>query len=49
MKVQDTNTINFMRGHRHRVKLTFSLQKWSGTDRFFDGYVHNFLCRVNGL
>ena len=32
-----------------RVKLTVSLQKWSGPDQYFDGSVPNFLRRENGL
>ncbi len=27
--------------------LTVSLQKWSGSDQFFDSSVPNFLCCVN--
>ena len=45
-------TVNFTRGHRRlwtRVEFTVSLQNLSGPDRFFDGSVPNFLCRVNGV
>lgn len=32
-----------------RVKLTFSLQKWSSPNQFFDVSAPNFLCHVNAL